>query len=67
MFLLLHIVRQGIQPVAGRPGRWMPPFEGTLSEEQLATLADWLRREAAGQAPWTNLARALQDTRPPTP
>jgi mono/diheme cytochrome c family protein len=64
---LLHIVRQGIQPVAGRPGRWMPPFEGTLSEEQLATLADWLRREAAGQPPWPDLAHALQDTRPPTP
>ncbi|MDB5954510.1 c-type cytochrome [Ramlibacter sp.] len=64
---LLHIVRQGIQPVAGRPGRWMPPFEGTLNEEQLATLADWLRREATGEPPWTDLARALQDTRPPTP
>ena len=64
---LLHILRQGIQPEAGRPGRWMPPFEGTLSEEQLTTLADWLRREAAGQPPWPDLARAAQDTRPPTP
>jgi mono/diheme cytochrome c family protein len=64
---LLHIVRQGIQPVAGRPGRWMPPFEGTLSEDQLATLANWLRQQAAGQPAWPELARALQDTRPPTP
>ena len=64
---LLHIVRQGIQPVAGRPGRWMPPFEGTLSEEQLATLAAWLRQQAAGESPWPDLARAVQDTRPPTP
>ena len=64
---LLHIVRQGIAPVAGRPGRWMPPFEGTLTEEQLATLAAWLRQEAAAQPPWGDLARALQDTRAPTP
>lgn len=64
---LLHVVRQGIQPVAGRPGRWMPPFEGTLTEDQLATLAAWLRQEAAGQAPWPDLARNVQDTRPPAP
>jgi mono/diheme cytochrome c family protein len=64
---LLHIVRQGIQPIAGRPGRWMPPFEGTLTEEQIATLADWLRQQVAGQAPWPELARAVQETRPPTP
>jgi mono/diheme cytochrome c family protein len=64
---LLHIVRQGIQPVAGRPGRWMPPFEGTLSEDQLATLANWLRQQAAGQPAWTDLQRTVQDTRAPTP
>jgi mono/diheme cytochrome c family protein len=64
---LLHIVRQGITPVAERPGRWMPPFEGTLTEEQLATLAAWLRQQAAAQAPWTDLAGDLRATRAPTP
>lgn len=64
---LLHIVRQGIAPVAGRPGRWMPPFEGTLSEDQLATLAAWLRQAAAAQPPWPELARAVQETRAPAP
>jgi mono/diheme cytochrome c family protein len=64
---LLHIVRQGIQPIAGRPGRWMPPFEGTLTEEQLVTLAAWLRQQAAGQEPWPDLAHAVQETRSPTP
>jgi len=64
---LLHVVRQGIRPIEGRPGRWMPPFEGTLTEDQLATLAAWLRQQAAGQPPWPDLAQALQDTRPPAP
>ena len=64
---LLHIVRQGIQPVAARPGRWMPPFEGTLTEDQLATLAAWLRSQATNEAPWPDLARAVQATRPPSP
>ncbi len=64
---LLHIVRQGIQPVAARPGRWMPPFEGTLTEDQLATLAAWLRSQATSEAPWPDLAHAVQNTRPPSP
>jgi mono/diheme cytochrome c family protein len=64
---LLRIVREGIQPVADGPGPWMPPFEGTLSEDQLATLASWLRQQAAGEAPWPDLARALKDTRPTPP
>jgi mono/diheme cytochrome c family protein len=64
---LLRIIREGIQPVAGRPGPWMPPFEGTLSEDQLATLVAWLRQQAAAEPPWPDLGRALKDTRPALP
>lgn len=64
---LLHIVRQGIQPLPGKPGRWMPPFEGNLSEEQLATLAGWLRQSVAGQPAWPDLQQSIAATRPPKP
>jgi mono/diheme cytochrome c family protein len=64
---LLHIVRQGIAPPTGHAGRWMPPFEGTLDEQQLAVLARWLREQVAAQPPWSDLDRALQDTRPASP
>jgi len=64
---LIHIVRQGIQPPLGQPGRWMPPFEGTLSDEQITALVAWLRRQATDEAPWPDLARTVQDTRTPSP
>lgn len=65
---LLHIVRQGIRPLAGGPdGRWMPPFEGTLDDAQLATLAAWLRQNVAGQPPWPDLQADIRATEVPTP
>ncbi len=62
---LLHVVRQGIQPVPGKPGRWMPPFEGSLNEQQLATLASWLRQDVAGQPPWPETAASHRSSPDP--
>ena len=59
---LLHIVRKGIQPVDGAPGRVMPPFEGNLSDEQLTALAVWLRRQATDAPPWQDVAKAVTET-----
>lgn len=65
---LLHIVREGIRPVAGGPaGRWMPPFEGTLDDAQLVTLAGWLRQQVAGQPAWSDLQADVRATEVPKP
>ncbi|NML42741.1 c-type cytochrome [Ramlibacter sp. G-1-2-2] len=64
---LLRIMRQGIQPTPGKPGRWMPPFEGNLSEDELSTLARWLRQNVAGQPAWADLPQSIAATRPPKP
>jgi mono/diheme cytochrome c family protein len=56
---LLHIVRDGIAPVDGEGGRWMPAFRGTLNDEQLTALAAYLRSEAAHAPPWPDLARTV--------
>ncbi|MFC5497398.1 c-type cytochrome [Caenimonas terrae] len=64
---LVHIVRDGIQPPPGQPGRWMPAFDGELSDDQIAALAAWLRQVAAAQPPWLDLAQAVQDSRKPSP
>ncbi|MDB5945468.1 MAG: cytochrome c, class [Ramlibacter sp.] len=64
---LVHIVRQGIQPAPGQPGRWMPPFDGELTDEQITALAVWLRRQVADQPPWPDVAKVVQDTRKPSP
>ncbi|HKB54222.1 MAG TPA: cytochrome c, partial [Ramlibacter sp.] len=35
---LIHIVREGIAPPPGQPGRWMPPFDDILTDEQVTAL-----------------------------
>jgi mono/diheme cytochrome c family protein len=61
---LLRIVREGIEPMEGRRGRWMPAFGAALTDAQLEALAAYLRRHAAHAPPWPGLARAVRDTRP---
>ena len=60
----LRIVREGITPPHGESGRWMPSYATTLTDEQLTALAAYLRRHAARQAPWPDLARAVSESRP---
>lgn len=59
---LIHIVREGIAPAPGQPGRWMPPFEGALSDEQLTALLVWLRRQATDAPPWSDVERFVKNT-----
>jgi mono/diheme cytochrome c family protein len=60
---LIHIIRQGIAPPRGEPGRIMPGFEGTLSDEELTALVTWLRRQGTDQPPWNDVAKAVRQDR----
>jgi mono/diheme cytochrome c family protein len=59
---LLHIIREGIEPPDGEPGRWMPPFEGALTDEQLTALVIWLRRQGTDAPPWPEVARTVKES-----
>jgi mono/diheme cytochrome c family protein len=59
---LIHIIRHGIQPPEGEAGRWMPSFEGGLTDEQLAALVTWLRRQGTDEPPWKDVAKVVKDT-----
>ena len=59
---LIHITRRGIEPPDGEPGRWMPPFEGGLTDEQLTALVVWLRRQATDAPPWPDAARTVKES-----
>jgi mono/diheme cytochrome c family protein len=59
---LIHIIRRGIEPSDGEPGRWMPPFEGSLTDEQLAALAIWLRRQGTDAPPWQEVLRTVKES-----
>jgi mono/diheme cytochrome c family protein len=57
---LIHIIRDGVLPPDGQPGRWMPGFADILTDQQVTALAAYLRRHAAHAPPWPNLAADVQ-------
>lgn len=57
---LIHIVRAGIAPPAGEPGRFMPGFDKLLGEAQLTALAAYLRRYGARAEPWPGLEQTVE-------
>lgn len=58
----VHIVRDGIEPANGEAGRWMPPFAGNLSNDQITALAIWLRHQATDEPPWHDVAKAVKES-----
>jgi mono/diheme cytochrome c family protein len=62
---LLHIVRDGITPPDGEPGRWMPGFGAMMNDAQLTALAAYLRRYGANAAPWPELDETVQKAKQP--
>ncbi len=60
---LLRIVRDGIAPLPGQTGRWMPAFGSALSDEQLVALLTYLRAAAADAPPWRDLPQAVRETK----
>lgn len=62
---LIRIVREGIRPPEGEPGRWMPGFAGALTDEQMTALLQYLRRAAADAPPWDDLAGEVRKARQP--
>lgn len=62
---LIHIVREGITPPDGEPGRFMPGFATILNDEQLTALAAYLRRYGAKAEPWEDLEDSVKKTRTP--
>ncbi|WP_217704212.1 c-type cytochrome [Piscinibacter koreensis] len=62
---LIRIVREGIAPGEGERGRWMPSFAGALTDEQIAALAQYLRRAGAGAPAWPDVAGEVRKARHP--
>ena len=51
---LAYIIREGIVPVEGARGAWMPAYAGALTDDQLADLLIYLR-SLSGQPPWADV------------
>lgn len=57
---LIHITLEGIPPRDGEAGRIMPGFAGSLSDDQVVSLLQYLRTDVAGKPPWTGLEREIK-------
>ena len=59
----LLMIRQGLQPPAGRSGPFMPAFGDTFTDAQTAELAAYLRERFSDRPPWPDLAKAVARAR----
>jgi mono/diheme cytochrome c family protein len=59
---LLRIIRGGVMPSRDERGRWMPGYDGALTDAQLVALAVYLRSAAGQEPPWPDLAEAVKES-----
>ena len=60
---LIRIIRDGIEPVDGERGRWMPGYGDALTDAQITALVAYLRRATTDEPPWPDVARRVQEAR----
>ena len=60
---LLQIVLDGIRPAPNERGRIMPGFSGTLTDEQIAALADYVRSHFTDKPKWDDTEATLNAIR----
>jgi mono/diheme cytochrome c family protein len=56
---LIYIVRDGIVPEDGERGAWMPALAGTLTEQQLTDLVNYLRA-LTGRPAWSDVGAEVR-------
>ena len=60
---LVNIVVAGVRPVEGERSPIMPGFAGTMNDQQIAGLINYLRSRFTSQPPWSGLETIIQEAR----
>lgn len=60
---LLHIILKGIHPAPRERGYIMPGFSGTLTDEQVVALTQYVRSHFSGQPQWNGVDTRLSQVR----
>jgi mono/diheme cytochrome c family protein len=63
---LIQTIDRGIKPPEASPDLTMPPFAGSLSEDQVADLAAFVRSRFSKQPAWTDLRARVAEVRKST-
>jgi mono/diheme cytochrome c family protein len=59
----IRVILEGIQPRSGAPGAYMPSFDSMLTDQQIASLADYVRARYTNRPPWTNVREEIAKAR----
>jgi mono/diheme cytochrome c family protein len=60
---LIHVVRDGIEPPVGAPAALMPGFADALTDQQIATLVNYLRSNFTDRPAWNDVEGAVRKIR----
>ena len=60
---LIHVMLEGVKADQGMEGVVMPAFGSTMSDEQIAAIAAYLRTTRTDEAPWTDLEQKVAEIR----
>jgi len=58
-----NIILSGIRPVEGERSPIMPGFAGTMTDEQISALLNYLRARFSNQPAWTGVEKTVEDAR----
>jgi mono/diheme cytochrome c family protein len=59
----VRVVRDGIHPPNGQRGPIMPGFEGALTNQQIAALANYVRQQYSQKPGWQNVDKTVSNAR----
>lgn len=59
----IQIVLKGLEPPVARNGPYMPAFDGTFTDAQLAEIMAYVRARYSDRPPWPHLATAVAKAR----
>ncbi|WP_424630710.1 c-type cytochrome [Bradyrhizobium sp. SYSU BS000235] len=59
----VQVILNGIQSYRADGGPYMPAFDGMLTDDQIAALAQYVRTRYSGQPPWTDVRAMIAKAR----
>jgi mono/diheme cytochrome c family protein len=60
---VVRVMLGGIRPQSGKPGAYMPAFDGILTDEQIASVAEYVRARYTDQPKWTDVQQQISKAR----
>jgi mono/diheme cytochrome c family protein len=59
----VRVMLKGIRPQSGSPGAYMPAFDGVLTDQQIASVAEYVRARYTDQPRWTDVQQQISQAR----